>query len=82
MDNLKTHSAVFLGDSIGGATAVRRAYMHPNRVQALVLCDSGGCNLLAQLPVSSWVRLSSSLLQDEEGPRRISGFSANTTNRS
>jgi pimeloyl-ACP methyl ester carboxylesterase len=42
MDNLKIHSAVLLGNSIGGATAVRYAYMHPDRVQALVLCDSGG----------------------------------------
>jgi pimeloyl-ACP methyl ester carboxylesterase len=42
MDNLKIHSAVLLGNSIGGATAVRYAYMHPERAQALVLCDSGG----------------------------------------
>lgn len=42
MDNLKINSAVLLGNSIGGATAVRYAHMHPNRVQALVLCDSGG----------------------------------------
>jgi 4,5:9,10-diseco-3-hydroxy-5,9,17-trioxoandrosta-1(10),2-diene-4-oate hydrolase len=42
MDNLRIHSAVLLGNSIGGATAVRYAQMHPDRVQALVLCDSGG----------------------------------------
>jgi len=42
MDNLKIHSAVLLGNSIGGATAVRYAHMHSDRVQALVLCDSGG----------------------------------------
>jgi len=42
MDNLKIHEAVLLGNSIGGATAVRYAYMHPDRVQALILCDSGG----------------------------------------
>lgn len=42
MNNLKIHSAVLLGNSIGGAVAVRYTYMHPDRVQALVLCDSGG----------------------------------------
>jgi pimeloyl-ACP methyl ester carboxylesterase len=42
MDNLKIYSVVLLGNSIGGATAVRYAHMHPDRVQALVLCDSGG----------------------------------------
>jgi len=42
MDNLKIHSAVLLGNSIGDATSVRYAHMHPDRVQALVLCDSGG----------------------------------------
>jgi len=42
MNNLRIHSAVLLGNSIGGATAVRYAYMHPERVQALILCDSGG----------------------------------------
>jgi pimeloyl-ACP methyl ester carboxylesterase len=42
MDNLQIRSAVLLGNSIGGATAVRYAHMHPDRVQALVLCDSGG----------------------------------------
>ena len=31
-----------LGNSIGGATAVRYASLHPERVVALVLCDSGG----------------------------------------
>jgi 4,5:9,10-diseco-3-hydroxy-5,9,17-trioxoandrosta-1(10),2-diene-4-oate hydrolase len=42
MDNLQIRSAVLLGNSIGGATAVRYAHMHPDRVRALVLCDSGG----------------------------------------
>jgi pimeloyl-ACP methyl ester carboxylesterase len=42
MDNLGIRSAILLGNSIGGATAVRYAHMHPDRVQALVLCDSGG----------------------------------------
>jgi len=42
MDNLKIHSAVLLGNSIGGATSVRYAHTHPDRVLALVLCDSGG----------------------------------------
>jgi pimeloyl-ACP methyl ester carboxylesterase len=42
MDNLKVHEAVLLGNSIGGAAAVRSTHMHPERVEALVLCDSGG----------------------------------------
>ena len=42
IDGLNIRSAVLLGNSIGGAVAVRYSYMHPDRVQVLVLCDSGG----------------------------------------
>jgi pimeloyl-ACP methyl ester carboxylesterase len=31
-----------IGNSIGGAVAVRYAHLHPDRVKGLVLCDSGG----------------------------------------
>jgi hypothetical protein len=37
MDNLKIHSAVLLGNSIGGATSVRYAHMHPDRVQSRIM---------------------------------------------
>jgi 4,5:9,10-diseco-3-hydroxy-5,9,17-trioxoandrosta-1(10),2-diene-4-oate hydrolase len=35
-------SVTLLGNSIGGAVAIRYALRHPTRVNALVLCDSGG----------------------------------------
>ena len=42
VDRLNIHSATLLGNSIGGAVAVRYAHSHPERVGSLVLCDSGG----------------------------------------
>lgn len=42
IDGLNLSSATLLGNSIGGAVAIRYASLHPNRVKALVLCDSGG----------------------------------------
>ena len=42
IESLGIRSTILLGNSIGGATAVRYAHMHPDRVAALVLCDSGG----------------------------------------
>jgi 4,5:9,10-diseco-3-hydroxy-5,9,17-trioxoandrosta-1(10),2-diene-4-oate hydrolase len=42
MRALHLDSVVLLGNSIGGATAVRFAILHPDEVRALVLCDSGG----------------------------------------
>jgi pimeloyl-ACP methyl ester carboxylesterase len=42
IEKLDLHSVVLLGNSIGGATSVRYASNHPDRVRALVLCDSGG----------------------------------------
>ena len=41
-DHLKLRSFVLIGNSIGGAAAVRYAGRHPERVSALVLCDPGG----------------------------------------
>lgn len=42
VDRLNLTSFALLGNSIGGATAIRYAELHPDRVTALVLCDSGG----------------------------------------
>lgn len=41
IDKLDLHSITLLGNSIGGAVSVRYASLHPERVTALVLCDSG-----------------------------------------
>ncbi len=42
IDRLDLHSVTLLGNSIGGAVSIRYASAHPERVKALVLCDSGG----------------------------------------
>lgn len=42
VDKLQLDHVILLGNSIGGAVAVRYASVHPERVRALVLCDSGG----------------------------------------
>jgi pimeloyl-ACP methyl ester carboxylesterase len=42
IDQLHLDSFTLLGNSIGGATAIRYAAEHPERVTSLVLCDSGG----------------------------------------
>jgi 4,5:9,10-diseco-3-hydroxy-5,9,17-trioxoandrosta-1(10),2-diene-4-oate hydrolase len=42
IDELHLQSVTLLGNSIGGAVSVRYASLHPERVKALVLCDSGG----------------------------------------
>src|ERR1700761_1877759 len=42
MDALGLDSAILIGNSIGGATALRFAAHNPARVRGLVLCDSGG----------------------------------------
>jgi 3-oxoadipate enol-lactonase len=40
LDHLKIDEAVFCGLSMGGAIAIRAFEMHPERVKALVLCDT------------------------------------------
>ena len=42
LDVLKLERAILIGSSIGGATALRLAANAPERVTALVLCDTGG----------------------------------------
>jgi 4,5:9,10-diseco-3-hydroxy-5,9,17-trioxoandrosta-1(10),2-diene-4-oate hydrolase len=42
LDALDIRQAVLLGNSIGGAAALRMAALHKERVSALVLCNSGG----------------------------------------
>jgi pimeloyl-ACP methyl ester carboxylesterase len=42
IDGLHLRKVVLLGNSIGGAVAIRYASQHPERVKAIVLCDSGG----------------------------------------
>jgi pimeloyl-ACP methyl ester carboxylesterase len=42
IDSLKLDSVILLGNSIGGAVSIRYAAEHPERVQALVLCNTGG----------------------------------------
>ncbi|KAA6464831.1 alpha/beta hydrolase [Acidobacteria bacterium AB60] len=42
IERLDLRSVTLLGNSIGGATAIRYAHKHPERVRALVLCDTGG----------------------------------------
>jgi pimeloyl-ACP methyl ester carboxylesterase len=42
IQQLNLKSITLLGNSIGGAAAIRYTQSHPNRVRALVLCDSGG----------------------------------------
>lgn len=42
MDGLGMERAIIIGNSIGGAAALRFAAHNPGRVRALVLCDSGG----------------------------------------
>jgi len=41
-DRLNLSSFAIIGNSIGGAAAIRYAAAHPDRVKALILCDTGG----------------------------------------
>jgi pimeloyl-ACP methyl ester carboxylesterase len=70
---LGLHSFVLLGNSIGGAVAVRYAAAHPARVRALVLCNSGGLDrnpggFLPRLFIGQVVR------NMERGARGDAGF--------
>jgi len=42
LDALDLERVILLGNSIGGATALRLAANRPERVKALVLCNAGG----------------------------------------
>jgi pimeloyl-ACP methyl ester carboxylesterase len=42
IEHLDLRSVTLLGNSIGGAAAIRYASVRPERVKALVLCDTGG----------------------------------------
>jgi pimeloyl-ACP methyl ester carboxylesterase len=42
IDELHLPTVVLLGNSIGGAVSIRYASLYPERVKAMVLCDSGG----------------------------------------
>jgi pimeloyl-ACP methyl ester carboxylesterase len=42
IDHLDLKSVILVGNSIGGAASIRYASTHPERVRALVICDSGG----------------------------------------
>jgi pimeloyl-ACP methyl ester carboxylesterase len=53
MDVLKIDRAILIGNSIGGAAALRVAAYAPERVAALVLCDTGG--LVALSPVARFI---------------------------
>ena len=59
IDMLKLNSVVLIGNSIGGATSIRYASLHPQRVKAIVLCDSGGLgksNLISKIFIESFVQ--------------------------
>jgi 4,5:9,10-diseco-3-hydroxy-5,9,17-trioxoandrosta-1(10),2-diene-4-oate hydrolase len=42
IEKLNLDSVALLGNSIGGAAAIRYTSSHPDKVHALVLCDTGG----------------------------------------
>lgn len=59
VDRLNLAPFVLLGNSIGGATAIRYAELHPDRVRALVLCDTGGLgapNAISRLFIYGFVQ--------------------------
>jgi len=45
LDQQRLNSVTLLGNSIGGAVAIRYASQHPERVKSLVLCDSAGVGI-------------------------------------
>lgn len=59
VDRVNLTSFALLGNSIGGAAAIRYAELHPDRVTALVLCDSGGLgapNAISQVFIFGFVQ--------------------------
>jgi pimeloyl-ACP methyl ester carboxylesterase len=80
MDALGIASAVFVGHSMGGRVAMMCAVHHPDRVQALVLIDSDGLQLLKATPFL-WAAARRPLLrlalrQLRESPERLRRFIA------
>jgi 4,5:9,10-diseco-3-hydroxy-5,9,17-trioxoandrosta-1(10),2-diene-4-oate hydrolase len=71
MDALKLDRAILIGNSIGGAAALRLAATTPERVAALVLCDTGG--LVALTHFARFVILKGAAFF-AAGERRAQGF--------
>jgi pimeloyl-ACP methyl ester carboxylesterase len=69
MDALGIEKAIVLGNSIGGATALRFAAAHPERVHALVLCNSGGLAELTPFVRFLILRFASFFRSGENGKR-------------
>ena len=59
IDQQRLDNVILIGNSIGGATAIRYASANPRRVKALVLCDTGGLgkpNLVSKLFIEGFVQ--------------------------
>jgi pimeloyl-ACP methyl ester carboxylesterase len=59
IEQLHPGSVTLLGNSIGGAAAIRYASQHPEHVKALVLCDSAGLGVpdgLSRLFIGAFVQ--------------------------
>lgn len=59
IEQLNLTPVVLVGNSIGGAASIRYASTHPQRVKALVLCDTGGLgkpNLASKLFIGGFVQ--------------------------
>jgi 4,5:9,10-diseco-3-hydroxy-5,9,17-trioxoandrosta-1(10),2-diene-4-oate hydrolase len=75
VDGLALKRFGIIGCSIGGATAIRYASAHPDRVPAMVLCNSGGMQrfgLLARLVCNRYVAFfARGERGDKDYPRRF-----------
>jgi pimeloyl-ACP methyl ester carboxylesterase len=59
IDKLNLSSPTLVGNSIGGAVAIRYASLHPDHVTSLVLCDSAGLqspNWIARIFIGGFVQ--------------------------
>lgn len=59
VSGLNLRDVAFIGNSMGGAVAIRYASSYPDRVRALVLCDSGGLGpqtLVSRIFIGSFVQ--------------------------
>ncbi|MDZ8187710.1 MAG: alpha/beta hydrolase [Nostoc sp. ChiSLP02] len=60
LDKLRLDKVVIIGNSIGGATAIKYAYIHPERVLGLILANPGGLDPMdssAQVFIKLMVRI-------------------------